>query len=125
MLAIRIFVTKRLSKDAAKSEIMVRRRPSVSEKCTNCPQDRVHVLTWTSPAASSLHETLILELDLWLSSHVTGPDIYSLISRAFDRGFVLPDSLLKIRQVPPLISCFSLPLMKIGWHGFRCGLISS
>ncbi len=129
-ISLCIFVTKWLSGDVATGAIMFQQRQRVSARCPSCPfasEDLVHVLTCPSMATASLCTTLLLELDLWLASQNTDPNIRSFLVSNLKSWFCSPcghDAYDPLSAPDPILLSAFADQLEIGWHGFLCGILS-
>ena len=108
---------------------MLRRRRRVSAQCpsySNTPEDQIHVLSCISPSRRSLRTSLLLELEVWLNSDDTVPQIVSFLLSVLHLGFQHPrrPRMDFAQQFDASFYPAALAQLEIGWSGLLCGFSS-
>ena len=89
------FITKWMSGDTATGRVMVQRKQRLSSNCPICgsiDEHNNHVLTCRNPKVTDLHSNLIEELNAWLCTVNTYPDLQIYIISSLEQWFKYPDS---------------------------------
>ena len=127
-LQIKLFITKWISGDTATGSVMVKRKQRLSAHCPLCqhPHEDTHrILKCPSNSASSLRQRLLTELQCWLQSVDTHPDIIAFLINGLTswlvpgRSFHLDTSVDFI-----LLKAFRIQL-QLGWEAQLLGLLTS
>ena len=126
--SLQSFITKWISNTAATGTVMVARNYRHSAQCPLCPEpheDVIHVLTCQAPSSSTLRESLLQDLKLWLRSIKTHPDICSFLINGLRSWFLHPfgDEPLHHTVDDQSFTAISSQL-DLGWYALLCGYLS-
>ena len=107
---------------------MVRRQQRVSAQCPLCQhpyEDTYHILQCSSNSASSLRQRLLKELQCWLQSVDTHPDIVAFLISGLTSWLTPGTSFYLDTSVDlPLLNAFRIQL-QLGWEAQLLGFITS
>jgi hypothetical protein len=119
---------KWISGNTATGKVMVRRKQRLSAQCPLCPfsnEDTTHILQCPSNSTSSLRQCLLLELQSWLSSVDTQPDIQEFLISGLT-SWLSPNSQFSLDTsiYLPMLIAFNNQI-RLGWEALLYGFISS
>ena len=121
-------MTKWISGDTATGTVMVRRKQRLSAQCPLCsyPQeDTRHILQCPSTSTQSLRHRLLKELQCWLSSVDTHPEISDFLVKGLT-SWLTPNCYFSFDSsvALPLQTAF-LTQLQLGWEALLLGFLTT
>ena len=124
---MRIFMIKWVSGDTATGVVMFKRKQRLSPGCPLCPhltEDTTHILQCPSSSSCELRTHLLEELQCWMTSVNTHPDIiHFIISGLSAWGSSLPFVLDTC--IDASLLCAFKTQLTLGWEALLFGLLVS
>ena len=127
-LSTKIFISKWISKDTATGVTMVKRKKRLTSNCPLCnmpDEDTRHVLQCQSTAAKLHRNNIMAELECWLKSKDTHPDITALFTSGLMKWFNSSPHILSESTLDSTILIAFQTQRTLGWEAFLFGLITS
>ena len=121
-------ISKWVSKDTATGVAMVQRKKRLSSNCLLCnvpDEDTTHVLKCQSTSTTLHRNNLMVELEYWLKSNDTRPDITTFIISGLMKWFDPSIHILERNSLDHAMSIAFQNQQILVWKAFLYGLISS